>query len=355
MKRIFLMVFIIFILLISTAYATEYEIIGEDFFNETVNSTLNGTLNLNPITLINKFLKSIFLEIVNSKQYIKSILVIAAASGILKILSDSFEGCDVSEIAFFACFIIMSILIINIFKEAVGYGVTTIHSLCDFITKFEPIFISLLATSGAVTGAAVFQPILSLSVYLLGLIVDNFILPITYFSAILGIINSISGRIEIGTLTKLLSSVSKWALMGLLTLFTAILSIYGFGTSALNTVAVKGLKFAVGSLVPVVGGILSDTVDTVLSGASLIKNAVGTAGMITVISVTFFPIIKLFIIMTLLHISAAFVEPFSDKRITSLILSTYDAAKNILSMVITASLLFIISIGIILLASGVSF
>lgn len=336
------------------AYAMESEIPGEDFYNSTAEKAVSGELELSPAGIINELISSVLSEISEIKGFLKSILLIAVMSGILRVLADSFEGSEASDAAHFACFAVMSGLCVKIFSEAAGYGSEIIHSLCDFITKFEPVLVGLLVSSGAVTQAAAFQPVLAASVYILSILVDKCILPLTYFSAILGIVNNISGRMSFGNLNKLLSSGAKWLLTGVLTLFSAILGIYGLGTSALNNVAAKGIKFAVGSLVPVVGGLLSDTVETVISGTNLLKNAVGTAGMITVISMSAVPVIKIWIMLMLLKVTAAVAEPFADKRITDMLLGIADSISTVFSMVITSVMLFVISIGIILMYTGVS-
>ncbi len=351
MKRLF--IFLILFIFCMPVHAEEITISGENFYNETAQNIVSGELDLNPITIINNFLKSVFDEITRTKTLLKSILLIAAAAGLLRILSDSFGEGEASSAATFACLVLMTGSAVKIFAEVIGYGVEVIHTMCDFITKFEPVFIGLLATAGAVTQAAAFQPVLMASVYILSLIVDKCILPMTYFSAVLGIVNNIGNRLEVGTLNKLLQSTAKWFLTGVLTLFSTISALYGFGTSAMNTVTLKSIKFAVGSFVPVVGGILSDTIDTVLSGTNLLKNAVGTAGMITLITMASVPIIKIWIMMMLLKITAAVIEPFSDKRITGILLSVAESVSIVFSMVITSVMLFVISIGIILVSTGV--
>ena len=346
---------LIFLALFSYAYAEDYEIKGNEAYNETVRSITDGNFDLNPIKIINSLFESFFYELKNTKALLKAVLVLSAAAGLIRILSSSFEGSGTAETAGLACFLTISLPLIGIFSEIAGCAAEAIHNLCDFITKFEPIFISMLISGGAVTQAAAFQPVLMASVYVLGLLVDRCILPICCFSAILAFAGNISSRIEIGTLTKLLFSVSKWLLSGLLTLFTAVLSLYGFTSKALNSAAAKGIKFAVGSLVPIVGGILSDTVETVLSGANLLKSVVGTAGMITLITIAFAPALKIMVMMLLLRFVAAIIEPFSEKRIVNMLLSVSDSVKLLFSMVVTSALLFIISIAIIILSSGVSF
>ena len=321
---------LIFLFLLATGVSAEsIEISGEDFYNNTAQDIVAGRLDLNPVSIINAIKDGILGEISDIKPMLKSILLISVAAGLLRILNDAFGTKETGEAAFFACFLMMSVTAVSVFSEAVGYGAKVVHGICEFITKFEPVLMGLLMSGGAIVQAAAFRPPMVASVYILGLLVDKCILPITYFSAILGIVNNIGTRVEIGTLQKLLMSVSKWLLTGVLTLFSAILTLYGFGTTALNAVAAKGIKFAVGSLVPVVGGLLSDTVETVISGTNLLKNAVGTAGMITVIVMVSVPVIKVWIMMMLLKVTAALTEPFSDKRIIGMLLAVSEAISGV--------------------------
>ena len=352
MKKIAI-ILVLFLYSLTPVFAQDIEISGEDFYNETAQEIVEGKLDLSPVTIINAIKDGIFREVLNVKSMLKSILLVALAAGLLRILNEAFGTGETGNAAFFACFAMMSAASIKVFSEAVGYGAQVVHEICEFITKFEPLFVGLLVSSGAVTQATAFQPVLAASVYIFGLLIDKCILPMAYFSAALGVVNNIGARVEIGTLNKLLASTEKWILTGVLTLFSAILTLYGFSTSALNAVATKGIKFAVGNLVPVVGGLLSDTVETVLSGTNLLKNAVGTAGMITVIVTVAAPSLKIWIMMMLLKVTAALCEPFSDKRITGVLLAVSEAISSVFQMVITAGMLFIISIGIILASTGV--
>lgn len=349
----FFAVIILMFTLCRTACAEDVTIPGEEVYNKAVLDITSGEMNLNPVNIINSFFKEAFSEITEAKGLLKSILLASVAAGLLRIVSES-QGGEAADAAGLACFVLMTGISVEIFGEAVGTGAEIIHTLCGFVTKFEPIFIGLLASCGAIAQAAAFQPVLTASVYILSLLIDKCILPMIYFSAVLGIVNNISTRVEIGTLNKLLQSAAKWMLTGVLTLFSSILAVYGFGTSAMNTVTLKGIKFAVGSFVPVVGGILSDTVDTVLSGTGLLKNAVGTAGMTALVAAAAAPAVKIWIMMILLKITAAAVEPFSDKRITNILISVSEALGTLFSTVIATVMLFVISIGIILMSTGVS-
>jgi stage III sporulation protein AE len=68
---------------------------------------------------------------------------------------------------------------------------------------------------------------------------------------------------------------------------------------------------------PVVGGLLSDSVDAVIGASLLIKGAVGTYGLIAIVIISAVPLIKLFSLIIIYRFAAAVIEPISDKRIVN--------------------------------------
>lgn len=342
-------VFFIIILCISSAFAEDYTYIdGENIYNTTVEEISGGKFFLNPSELIQEGVNSLFKEIRESRAEMINLLVIAALSAVLQILKTTGEEKEVSETAFFACFTLMTVSALKIFSVTVGYGMSIVTQTCEFVTNLSPVFAALIVSGGGTVSAAAFRPVLSAAVYVMTLLVENCIVPMIYSSAVLGIVGHITERLKISALTNLIRSAAKWLLMASLTVFTGVTAIYGFSAPAFDQVAVKGIKFAVGSFVPVVGGILSETVETVLSGTHLMKNAVGTAGIISLAACCAIPIIKIFAIYLMLRISAAAAEPVTDKRISDMLGEIAASVSLVLAMVITASVLFIICIAIIL-------
>jgi stage III sporulation protein AE len=355
MKKLFVLpaVLIIFFLNIHV-YAGEYtHIEGEELFNRTADEIMSGDFSLNPVELIQKGIDGLFKELKQSRAEMVSLLVIAALSGALQVLKNTGGGGDgVSESAFFACFTLMTISALRIFGITVGYGVSVIDDLSDFVTKLSPVLMVLLVSGGSVTSAAAFHPILSGAVYVMTVLVDKCIIPLVYLSAVMGIVGHITPKLQLTAFTKLIRSAGKWMLTAALTVFTGVTALYGFSAPVLDAVALKTVKFAVGSFVPVVGGILSDTVETVLSGTQLMKNAVGTAGLVSVAAVCIIPILKILAILIMLEICAAAAEPLADKRIMEMLKDIASSISLILGMVITVSMLFMICIGIILGATA---
>ena len=348
MKKIFILTLILFGFMSPAHAETDFYIQGESQYNKNVSDILSGEFTLSPAKIINTALDTFMKEVKNSKKLIINIVVIAAISGTLNILQLSFGNSGSGEAAFFTCFTLIAISLSGLISEVVGYGAEVIKNLTDFTTKIAPVLTISLIASGKVASAGSFYPVLSGAIYVVSVIINQFIIPMVTLSAILGIVNNISKRVQLKSLTNLIKSFSKWILTGILTIFTGINAIYGFSVPVLDAVSLKALQFTVGSCVPVVGGLVSDTVETVLTGAKLMKNAVGTAGIITVITICTVPILKLSAIILMLKLAQASVEPLTDKRISDMISDIISPITTVFSMVIATSMLFIISIAIII-------
>ncbi len=350
MKRLLFVILVLFAFCVPVIAEENGHLEGEEEYNMLVDEIVRGELRIDAATLFNKGLSLILGEVIKSKSLIVSILVIAAASGVLNVLESSFAGGENREIAFFACFTLIAISISHLLTEAVGYGLGVVEQLSGFITKICPTLTILMVSSGAAASASSFSPVLASTVYVISVIIEKIIVPLVYLSAVLGIVNNLTDKVQLGNLNRLIKSFSKWTLTAVLTIFTGINAIYGFSMPVLDTVSLKAVKFTVGSCVPVVGGLLADTVETVLGGARLMKNAVGTAGIITVVMICLVPVVKIAAIIVLLKIAAAVIEPVCDRRISAMVTDAAMPITIVFSMVLATAMLFIVSISIIISA-----
>lgn len=322
---------------------------GEDIFNETVDTLMSGDIELSPVPLINKFINMFTAEARESIKIVLTLMLISVMSAVVNVLSSSFGEKTSSEAAFFACFTLMSGLSLQCFMTALDYGAEVIEKMTNFITKFSPAFMLMIAASGAPASAASFQPVMAGAVYVISLLVKNTLVPLMTFSAVLGVAGNISDKVQISNFCRVVRSVTKWLMAAVITLFTGISAIYGFSAPALDAMSAKAVKFAVGSLVPVVGSFLSDTLETVISGTRLMKNSVGTAGIIVLILACIIPVIKIGIIQLVLRLAAAVAEPVTDTRISKMLWEVSEAVTAVFGVVIMTAVLFLINISIIML------
>ena len=87
-----------------------------------------------------------------------------------------------------------------------------------------------------------------------------------------------------------------------------------------DAATVKAAKFTISNLVPVVGGVISDTAETLLAGASVLRNAAGVFGMLAVLGICVVPFLNLGVHYLMYKCTAALAATASGNgRITGLI------------------------------------
>lgn len=126
-------------------------------------------------------------------------------------------------------------------------------------------------------------------------------------------------------------------------IYVTVLSYQTHLASAADSVAARSVKFAVSSSVPVVGGILSDTVRTVYSGLSVIKSGSGTLGIVVMIALSLPLLIKLFLSGTLYGIAAFMASLFGCDREASLLTAFRECIGLLCAVISVIVVVFIIS------------
>lgn len=156
------------------------------------------------------------------------------------------------------------------------------------------------------------------------------------------LISKVSEEVHIDKISKFMKSSIVWLLGITLTLFVSVVSIDGSLTSSVDGITAKTTKAAVSNLIPVVGKILGDTVDTVIGCSNILKNAVGIVGIIVIIAICIGPIIKLTILTLSYHLVAAISQPIADAKIVKLLDEMGETFKLLLGIMSAIAVMLII-------------
>lgn len=324
------------------------EIEGYDMFAEKTSEIINGGFSVNPIDVFNNILGMIFGEVKSFSVQMVMILVMTVISSAVCNLDNSLGENAGGRAAFFTFFTVISGLALNCFSTALSYATEVIGTMTAFMNKLTPVLMLTLFTCCKPASAAAFEPVMSAAVFAVSVVIEKCVVPLMAFSAVLSVAGNVGDNNGISGVVKIIKSLNKWLMAFMITLFTGINAIYGFTASSLDAVGAKTIKFAVGSLVPVVGGFLSDTLETVAGSAQLLKNAAGVSGIIIIGGICIMPIIKIGVMQLLMKLTAAITEPICDKRISAMLRDVGEAVTTIFGTVVLTSVLFLINICIIL-------
>lgn len=193
---------------------------------------------------------------------------------------------------------------------------------------------------------------MSAAVYVVSIIIEKCLVPLIAFSSVLAVAGNISDKVQLSGFCKVVKSISKWLMAAIITIFTGISAIYGFSSPALDAVSGKAVKFAVGSLVRC-RYVFTDTLETVVSGTRLMKNAVGTSGIIVMCVICVLPILKIGVIQLMLKLTSSIAEPLTDKRVSSMLWEVSESVTTIFAVVVMVAVLFMINISIMITSTGI--
>lgn len=274
------------------------------------------------------------------------IIIIAVLSGIINNLTNSYDSKTVSHSAFFTFSLLIIGLIVKSLKECLDLALTVISDEVLFMKAAIPVYSALIVATGNPSAAAGMEPVFLFFVQLIGSLMEKGVIPMVFWIEILNIVNSMTDKFSTKKLIEFVKHVIRWGMGIIMTLFVGILGFSGFTASIANGMGIKTMKYAVGNFVPVVGGLLSDTVDTVISSISVLKNAIGISGAIALILMCCVPIIKMIVITGIFKLSAGIIEPITDKRISTIVSEAGNTSAFIFTVLLAITIMFIIGITI---------
>lgn len=272
------------------------------------------------------------------------IVVIGIICSLIKNLQSAFSSESISEIAFYACYALMIIVLTRTFIISLDLAKDIITQISSFMSKLLPILVVMLGVAGGFTESATMDPIVLGTTIIIPKIYLNIILPLILITFVLQFTNNISTEPKISNLCSLVKSSVLWIQGLILTVYIGLLTVRGITASTIDAVTLKTAKFTIDNFIPIVGKTFSDAIASVAGYSLIIKNAIGSVGLLVLILIILYPIIKIFLSSIILKISSSLLEPIADKRITKAVFSAGDSLILILSSVLCVSLMFFVLI-----------
>ncbi|WP_017187550.1 stage III sporulation protein AE [Alkalibacillus haloalkaliphilus] len=247
------------------------------------------------------------------------LIFLTLLSVFLKVLIHSFENQSVAKVSYLVIFGVLMTIAVASFHQAVTYTVDAIEAMSHFMLSLLPLFLSMMAAFGNIATVAFFNPFILFFTQVSGFFVSAIIVPLFFLSAILHIASEVNEEYNVSQLANLLRQVAFILMGGFLTVFLTVMSLQGANTAVADGVAVRAAKFVTSNFIPVIGRMFTEATDTVLSASLLIKNGVGLAGIVVILIITLFPVLKVLVLGLIFRVSAALLQPVADGPIVNMI------------------------------------
>lgn len=372
---IFLCALLLFLLIPVSSYSMDY---SEEEYNETLSSydlsSFEKELDADTYKMLDELgvldfsyesitglsfndivglLKSLFQK--KAELPIKSsvtVLIFILLSAFLQSLKAESDD-SVNMIYSTATALLVATVVLVKLTSTVSFASMAISVASNFVYAFIPVFCSIVVSSGGITTGFSTNTTLLILAQGLSFISSNVFMPIVNCYLALGVTSSL--RYELN-LDKLLSSVKKiitTCISFVSGVFVSVLSVKTAVAGRADMLGLRSIRFAINSVVPVIGSSISEGLLSIQAYSSLIKSSVGIVGVMAVVLVFLPSIIEVVLWRISLTLCVIVSDIFGDKSVSAVLNAFLNTLLLINVILILSMVTTVISFGILIAAGGV--
>lgn len=283
----------------------------------TLQALREGRLPWNLTDVVGALVRAFGEEVVTNGGLLLRLLVLAVLLAVLHTIESAFDNEAVARAAYAVTYLALVSLALVSFQDALAVARGAIQGLVDFVMASLPVALTLMVTTGAIATAGVLHPLVIATAQGVSVVVGQWVLSLIFLAAVVEIVGHFPIGLSVSGLARLLRQAAI-VLLGLaMTVFLAVVAIQGAAGTVADGVALRTAKYLVGAFVPVVGGMLADSVELVVTSSMLLKNAVNLLGMLAVLALVAWPLVKLTALVFVYRLVAAAVQPVGPGHVSS--------------------------------------
>lgn len=213
-----------------------------------------------------------------------------------------------------------------------------IGQINDYMTGISAAMGGILLLSANVSTAAVQSAWLGLLFTLTEKISYGLLFPLLQMSFALTLVSSLCPDIDLRSVTAFIRKLCTTLLVAAMTLITIFMSFQTSIASAADSLGLRSVKFAASNAIPLIGGLVSESMKTLATSLSLVKSTAGGIGMIGLLLCTLLPLSILFVCRYCLSLSETVADLLQASSIKPLI----EEAGKLVGFLIAILLVFAI-------------
>ena len=238
----------------------------------------------------------------------------------------------------------ISLILLESTGSLVNLAATTVTEVSEYGKLLLPVMTAALSAQGSITSSASLYVLTAFFNAFLSGIIGKLLTPMIFLFLLTAAANSAIGEETLKKLRDSIKWIVTWTLKTILYIYTGFISITGVVSGTTDAAALKAAKLTISSVVPVVGGILSDASEAVLVSAGTIKNTAGIYGFFAIIAIWIGPFLQIGVHYLLSKATGVLCAVFGSKEHTDLIQDFSSAMGLLLAMTGAICLMLLISL-----------
>ena len=323
-------------------------------FSELVGRLVSGDVQGVVENMKDYLLDQLFYEIKSNKAMLVQMLGIVFISAVFTNFSMAFSKTFVAETGFYLTYMVLFSLLLTSFMTAGQMAAELMGNMLKFMSALVPVFCLSVTLTGNIQTGIWYQQAMVTGITLTEWLVSRFILTLIHMYVLISLVNQLSKEDSLSKCADLMKTIAEWSLKTVLGVILGLNFIQSLIMPAFDSLK-NGWAARVTSAVPGVGDAMGAAMQTVIGSAVLIKNGVGTAGLIVLAVLFLIPTVKLAAIVLMYQVTQAIVQPVADKRMLACLHSVAEGVLLLLKVQGTVFILFFLSMAMMTAASGAVF
>ena len=320
---------------------------GESLKESLMELSRYGLQNLSQEQILDVLWEGLKEGIAQYWRPVGQMLVIVLISGIFRHLQ--LQQDSASAMADWMAYLLCCVLAAWILGECVGQVKSASVQMGEAIEDVTPVLTVLLTAMGSLQTSTVLSPLMAGLTGGIFHIVNKLVIPAILVKSILDLGTGMNSLIRLDGISKLIGSLVKWLLGILFVVFLGVTALKGIAGTSLDGVYFKAAKFTIDKTVPIIGGMFSDTLDTLMACGAVVKNSVGLVGLLSMTMLLLEPLCGLMSYMFLMKIAAAAAGLFGGQGTSQMLERMSEAVKLLLAallcMLLMAFIFFAVMMG----------
>ena len=282
------------------------------------------------------------------KKPIKDMVIIAGVVVLVGLIKGTAAAENFSEPLNIVIGCAVAIAVFASSAGVISQGMSAVETTSDFMLALIPVLAGIITAAGNPTLALTYGSFAMAAAQAAAQTAGNIIMPLCGAFSAFGVSASLSPELKLTKLADMIKKLTIGVLSFVAAAFSAVLGLKSLLAGSADTLASKGIKLALSSAVPIVGGALSDAYSSIIGSVSLLKSTVGVFGVIAVVMIDLPVVLQLTARIILLKLLGVLSSSMGDDT-TGEVLDTLSSALIVINAaVIFTAALFIISTGIVI-------
>lgn len=243
------------------------------------------------------------------------------------------------------CALAVAAQLVGLYQACARTAQQALSAMAGLCQAIYPVLGALLAAGGKGAGAALFTPAAALAGTITAAGLEKWALGLASVAAALTLAGHLSQEARLDGLAGLARRACAFLLGGAMTAFAGVMTVQGILSRGYDGASLQTARFAVGSLLPIVGGEVADSLDALVTSATLVKNAVGVAGLALLLALCARPVIYLALMGLAVRLAAAVVEILAWGAPQRMMARFAEVLSLLLAAVAAGAVLVIILVG----------